>query len=70
MAQGDPNTAAQYYVPVVELYSKDPSVAEKALRRAITALDLKDTPESRQASQRYRERLQKLRKATKSASRD
>ena len=70
MAQGDPNTAAQYYVPVVELYSKDPAVAEKALQRAISALDLKDTAESRQASQRYRERLQKLRKATKSASRD
>ena len=70
MEQGDPNTAAQYYVPVVELYSKDPSVAETALRRAITALDLKDTAESRQASQRYRKRLQNLMKAAKSASRD
>ena len=57
-------------MPVVELYSKDPFIAEKALQSAIAALDLKNTAESRQASQRYRERLQKIRKATKSASRD
>ena len=62
MAQGDPNTAAQYYVPVVELYGKDPAITETALRRAISALDLKDTDESRRASRRYRERLQKLEK--------
>ncbi len=70
MAQDDPDTAAQYYVPVVELYSKDPSIAEKALRRAISALDLRNTEESRRASQRYRTRLQKLRNAPGSASRD
>ena len=70
MAQGDPNTAAQYYVPVVELYSKDPAIAEKALQCAISALDLKDTEESRRAAKRYRERLQELRNAAKPASRD
>lgn len=60
MAQGDPNTAAQFYVPVIELYGKDPAIREKALRRAIRALELKDTEEARQASLRYRERLQAL----------
>ena len=70
MAQDDPDTAAQYYVPVVELYSKDPSMAKKALRRAISALDLKNTEESRRSSQRYRKRLQELRDGAGSASRD
>ena len=69
MAQGDPNTAAQFYVPVVELYGKDPAIAETALRRAISALDLKDTEESRRASRRYRERLQTLKKTAPPAPR-
>ena len=70
MAQDDPDTAAQYYVPVVELYSKDPSMAKKALRRAISALDLKNTEESSRSSQRYRKRLQQLQESAGSASRD
>ena len=70
MAQDDPDTAAQYYVPVVELYSKDPSMAKKALRRAISALDLKNTEESTRSSQRYRKRLQQLQESAGSASRD
>ena len=69
MAQGDPNTAAQFYVPVVELYGKDPAIAETALRRAISALELKDTEESRRASRRYRERLQTLKKTAPPAPR-
>ena len=70
MAQDDPDTAAQYYVPVVELYSKDPSMAKRALRRAIGALDLKNTEESRRSSQRYRKRLQRLQDGAESPSRD
>ncbi len=70
MAQGDPNAAAQSYVPVVELYSKDPIIAEKALQGAIRALDFRDTEGSRRTAKRYRERLQELRNATKPPSRD
>lgn len=64
MAQGDPNTAAQYYVPVVELYSKDPAIAKKALRRAISALNLKRDEASLRIAKDYEERLQKLHNAS------
>lgn len=70
MAQGDPNTAAQYYVPVVELYSTDPATATKALRRAISALELKGGKESLKSAKRYREKLEKLQNAAHSAPRD
>ncbi len=70
MAFGDPDTAVQYFVPVVELYSKDPEMAAIALGHAISALKLKDTPESLKIAQRYRMRLEELRKTTRAASRD
>jgi len=70
MAQGNPNTAAQYYVPVVELYSKDPTIAHKALLRAISSLDLKGDEASKKSAKRYRAQLQKLQNATKSGTGD
>ena len=70
MALGDPDTATQYFVPVVELYSKDPEIAVIALGHAISALKLKDTPESLKIAQGYRMRLEELRKATQADSRD
>ena len=62
MAYGDPDTAVQYFVPVVELYSKDPEMAATALGHAISALLLKDTPESLKIAQRYRAKLEELQK--------
>ncbi len=70
MAQGNPNTAAQYYVPVVELYSKDPTIAHKALLRAISSLDLKGDEASKKSAKRYRAQLQKLQNATKPGTGD
>lgn len=70
MAQGDPNTAAQYYVPVVELYSKDPAIASRALRRAISSLELKGDDASKRSAQRYRTQLQKLQNGPKSGTSD
>ena len=70
MALGDPDTATQYFVPVVELYSKDPEIAVIALGHAISALKLKDTPESLKIAQGYRVRLEELRKKTQTDPRD
>ena len=70
MALGDPDTATEYFVPVVELYSKNPEIAVIALGHAISALKLKDTPESLKIAQGYRMRLEELRKTTQAGSRD
>ena len=70
MALGDPDSATEYFVPVVELYSKDPEIAVIALGHAISALKLKDTPESLKIAQGYRIRLEELRETTQAGSRD
>ncbi len=66
MSQGDPHSAAKHYVAVVEFYSKDRTIALKALRRAISALELKGGEKSLKSAKRYRERLQKLQNAAQS----
>lgn len=70
MSQGDPNTAAQHYVVVVEFYGKDPEIVARALRRAVNALELKGGPEAQQSAQRYRKRLESLKNDAEPASRD
>jgi tetratricopeptide (TPR) repeat protein len=60
MSQGDPNTAAKHYVPVIEFYGKNPEIMERALRRAVNALELKGDEESLKAANRYRESLENL----------
>ena len=60
MSQGNPNTAAQHYVVVAEFYGKEPEILERALRRAINALELKGGEESLKSAKRYRQRLDQL----------
>ncbi|MCH2330116.1 MAG: hypothetical protein MK312_01080, partial [Roseibacillus sp.] len=54
--------AVHYFVPDGELYCQDPEMAATALGHAISALLLKDTPESLKIAQRYRAKLEELQK--------